>query len=137
MAGCRSHVSFGADDAAENDFVVVIENRELLPGLHHRDEAHQDVERTYLDAPPAPHCRTTKARPCLAPVLLRGATLENLRHLPPRSTVLSPACWGVPEYLMRIFDSCFGTGFGRYLIERKISVCTAPVAHTTTRAISY
>ncbi len=30
-----------------------------------------------------------------------------------------------------------GTGFGRYLIERKISVCTAPVAHTTTRAISY
>src|SRR5271155_4323669 len=30
-----------------------------------------------------------------------------------------------------------GTGFGRYLIERKISVCTAPVAHTTTHAISY
>ena len=29
-----------------------------------------------------------------------------------------------------------GTGFGRYLIERKISVCTAPLAHTTTRAIS-
>ena len=26
---------------------------------------------------------------------------------------------------------------GGYLIERKISVCTAPVAHTTTRAISY
>jgi hypothetical protein len=24
----------------------------------------------------------------------------------------------------------FGAGFGRHLIERKISVCTAPVAHT-------
>ena len=34
-------------------------------------------------------------------------------------------------------ESPLGTGFGRYLIERKISVCTAPVAHTTTRAISY
>jgi len=33
--------------------------------------------------------------------------------------------------------SLLGTGFGRYLIERKISVCTATVAHTTTRAISY
>jgi catechol 2,3-dioxygenase-like lactoylglutathione lyase family enzyme len=29
-----------------------------------------------------------------------------------------------------------GTGFGRFPIERKISVCTAPVAHMTSRAIS-
>jgi len=29
-----------------------------------------------------------------------------------------------------------GPDSGRYLIERKISVCTAPVAHTTTCAIS-
>ena len=37
----------------------------------------------------------------------------------------------------RPFWFLLGTGFGRYLIERKISECTAPVAHTTTRPISY
>jgi hypothetical protein len=37
----------------------------------------------------------------------------------------------------RPFWFLLGTGFARYQIERKISVCTAPVAHTTTRAISY
>jgi hypothetical protein len=40
------------------------------------------------------------------------------------------------EPVGRGIDHLMGTGFGRYLIERKISVCTAPVAHTTTRAIS-
>jgi hypothetical protein len=30
------------------------------------------------------------------------------------------------------FRAPLGTGFGRYLIERKISMCTAPIAHTTT-----
>jgi hypothetical protein len=30
-----------------------------------------------------------------------------------------------------------GTGFGRYLIEQKISVCASPVEYTATRAVSY
>jgi hypothetical protein len=37
----------------------------------------------------------------------------------------------------RPFLFLLGTGFGRYLIERKTSVCTAPVAYTATGAINY
>src|ERR1700732_110872 len=60
----------------------------------------------------------------------RGTSLE-LRVV--GSGIAAALCSHKP----RQFWFLLGTGFGRYLIERKISVCTAPAAHATTRAISY
>jgi len=63
----------------------------------------------------------------------RTGRVKGLELLVVGSGIAAALCSHKP----RPFWFLLGTGFGRYLIERKISVCTAPVAHTTTRAISY
>jgi hypothetical protein len=77
---------------------------------------------------------------CISIVILLGGMYEfwrtgcvtGLELLVVGSGIASALCSHKP----RLFWLLLGTGFGRYLIERKISVYTAPTAHTTTRAIS-
>jgi hypothetical protein len=62
----------------------------------------------------------------------RTGRVTRLEFLVVGSGIAAALCSHKP----RPFWFLLGTGFGWYLIERKISVCTALVAHTTTRAIS-